>query len=492
MIKKITASVISSFLVFSAFLNVYALDIKYERDARSITVSGTAAKNEVISIFVMDLKDKELSSITANDIKDNTVRFAEVKADENGLFSDTFYSEKKGNFKIFLRGKSADVNSGFKEESSVDIYTPTELLDTRTDLNSKTTDKSVLVPFLEDENNRKILGIDKLYNALKEKELLGLLYSSLSNKTFPDYATLNATVLPIELQLKLIDDLNAMVNKVQVANLINTLFTVYKVPDSYYSTYKSMQDKSYVDGLIFTSKPYKDLDSVYDVFKSAVSTTPSKDATTYSNNMGGSSSIGAVIGNPSTNITTNHSQGFDDVPNGHWAKESIEFLAQLGIISGFEQNTFIPDKPVTREQFVKMLVCTISPNFVINTNSKFTDLEENAWYTPYITAAQNSGLVSGNPNGTFGIGQALTRQDMAVLILRATEQVGITLEKNATLKFNDNSLIDNYAKESVAILSNAGIVNGMGNGYFAPKEVATRAQAAQLICLMIKLMESGI
>ena len=70
---------------------------------------------------------------------------------------------------------------------------------------------------------------------------------------------------------------------------------------------------------------------------------------------------------------------------------------------------------------------------------------------------------------------------MAVIIYRAMQFKGIVLNGNETEKFEDQDEISKYAVSSVNSMKNAGIINGIGNGYFAPKSTATRAEAAVII-----------
>ena len=115
-------------------------------------------------------------------------------------------------------------------------------------------------------------------------------------------------------------------------------------------------------------------------------------------------------------------------------------------------------------------------------NGEFTDVNENDWYAPYIAAAKKSGIVMGdgekfNPNAN------ITRQDMAVMIFRAFNMEESADERDV---FYDSDLISDYAKSAVFALYEKGITRGMGNGYFAPSNFATRAESAQMIYNTIK------
>ena len=84
----------------------------------------------------------------------------------------------------------------------------------------------------------------------------------------------------------------------------------------------------------------------------------------------------------------------------------------------------------------------------------------------------------------------MSRQDMAVVIYRTAEKLGLKISGEAE-SFADSSDISDYAKDAVKALTAKGIINGMGDGTFAPKATVTRAQAAKVIYGLIELVGGG-
>ena len=171
---------------------------------------------------------------------------------------------------------------------------------------------------------------------------------------------------------------------------------------------------------------------------------------------------------------------FSDIDGVEWAREAIEKLCEANVISGTGDGKFEPDREVTREEFVKMLVNAMGFD-VTDGNTGFSDVENGAWYENYIKTAVDNGIVSGISENEFGVGEKITRQDMAVMIFRA-----LKLEENEDSEFADDADISDYAKTAVYAVKNAGIISGMGDNMFLPKAFATRAQAAQMIYLGTK------
>ena len=118
---------------------------------------------------------------------------------------------------------------------------------------------------------------------------------------------------------------------------------------------------------------------------------------------------------------------------------------------------------------------------IIEGSTHFDDVTKGAWYESYINTAVVNNIVSGISETEFGVGEKITRQDMAVMISRA-----LKLEESKDEKFSDDADISDYAKSAVYAVKSAGIISGMGDNMFMPKSFATRAQAAQMIYLGTK------
>lgn len=154
------------------------------------------------------------------------------------------------------------------------------------------------------------------------------------------------------------------------------------------------------------------------------------------------------------------------------------------MVSGYEDGSFCPNKPVTREEFVKMATLAF-PLPQGEETVAFADVDGGAWYAPYVAAGVKSGLITGVAPNLFGTGSLITREDAAVILYRAALKKGLSLTPKE-LAFGDKEEISGYAKEAVSALCGAGVVSGTGSG-FSPKTATTRQEAAQLIYMLKKL-----
>ena len=175
---------------------------------------------------------------------------------------------------------------------------------------------------------------------------------------------------------------------------------------------------------------------------------------------------------------------FNDIENITWAKEAIEALYNKGIVTGYGNDLFAPNYNVTREQFVKMIVGALNLSSDAETELAFTDVAADTWYAPYIKTAVALGVVTGKDATTFGVGESITRQDMAVMCVRALAATGVVLDGGAYL--SDADEISEYAKGAVSQMVTAGYITGDENGNFNPSDTATRAQTAVVLYRIIK------
>lgn len=168
---------------------------------------------------------------------------------------------------------------------------------------------------------------------------------------------------------------------------------------------------------------------------------------------------------------------FSDLPTTHWAYNSVNVLAENFILNGYLDGTFKPEANITRSEFAKIIV---SATGVLDSSasSSFSDVPENEWYYYYVSSAYKAGYITGYPDGTFRPNDYITRADICTIVSRS---LGSPSTISGT-QFSDDNLIPSYAKIPVYALVKKGIINGMGDGKFAPTAFATRAQTAKIIC----------
>lgn len=246
------------------------------------------------------------------------------------------------------------------------------------------------------------------------------------------------------------------------------------------SSSKQQRVQKAVAAKVSGKSSFADLDAIKDTFNDAVKNPGTDKSYGGSYSGGGSSSLGTSV--PMTGVTAQDTSVFKDIAGFDWARESILALYQKGIVSGMTENTFAPDDNVTREQFTKMLIAAFEL-FDANAECDFDDADTEAWYYRYIASAVNSGIVFGVSEDDFGVGENITREDMAVLAYRALVAKGnkVVYDESQISKFTDDAEISEYAREAVYAMRGNSIMLGRGDNEFQPKAFATRAEAAKII-----------
>lgn len=167
----------------------------------------------------------------------------------------------------------------------------------------------------------------------------------------------------------------------------------------------------------------------------------------------------------------------------HWAKDTILDAVKKGFVDGYPDHTFRPDNNISRAEFVTMLLRALHIQPGDNSNLSFADLSIiPEWSRPYVSEAVQAGIITGYEDQTFRPARPITRAELAVMIVKA---LGLKVDPNAQSAFADASDIPDWAVPYVATAADAGLIQGRDGHMFAPNDNATRAEAVKLIMSML-------
>ncbi|MCR8632702.1 GLUG motif-containing protein [Paenibacillus radicis (ex Xue et al. 2023)] len=167
---------------------------------------------------------------------------------------------------------------------------------------------------------------------------------------------------------------------------------------------------------------------------------------------------------------------------GHWAEMNIHDLVQLGVINGYSDDTFKPDNRITRAEFVTVIVKAF--HLQAQTGKAFADTEAH-WARSAIETASTLGVVTGYSVSTFGPDDLITREQMAVIVIRAA-QIDSTDMK---ISFADNAEISDWARNALTAAAAKNLINGYEDGTVKPKANTTRAEALTVILRALQLQK---
>ena len=172
------------------------------------------------------------------------------------------------------------------------------------------------------------------------------------------------------------------------------------------------------------------------------------------------------------------SSEFTDI-DGHWAQDAIEQGVKQGLFSGTSATQFSPEQSVDRAMAVTVLGRSAGTVGDASAAAAYTDVSADAYYAPYVGWATQQSITNGTSQTTFGSTEAVTREQLAVMLSAYVKAQGKTLPTaNEAAAYADDASISSWAKDAVAQMQTSGIMIGKENNQFDPAGAVTRAELA--------------
>ncbi|MEI2281801.1 S-layer homology domain-containing protein [Paenibacillus polysaccharolyticus] len=185
---------------------------------------------------------------------------------------------------------------------------------------------------------------------------------------------------------------------------------------------------------------------------------------------------------------------FHDVQN-HWAKSEVNDMGSRMVMEGTGEGLFTPERDITRAEFAMVLVRGLGLKLSSSAGT-FTDVANDAWYSPAINTAYEYQLLEGFEDGTFRPDEKITREQAMTIMAKAMVLTGLKGKHSATSeslgldKYTDTSEISTWAYRGMVDSVQAGIFTGRNQGKLAPKAPITRAEVAAIAKRL--LQKSGL
>ena len=160
-----------------------------------------------------------------------------------------------------------------------------------------------------------------------------------------------------------------------------------------------------------------------------------------------------------------------DIDN-HWAKEVIQTWMNEGLINGYPDDSFRPDKAITRAEF--MVLVNKAFEFEGEGSIKYTDVAQADWYYDIVVAAATAGYIQGYPDGSMKPNNPISRQEVTVILSKITNT---PQNPSAIYRFTDANAMADWAKGFVGAAVVEGYMGGYPDGSFKPTNNITRAEA---------------
>lgn len=186
------------------------------------------------------------------------------------------------------------------------------------------------------------------------------------------------------------------------------------------------------------------------------------------------------------------SNQFADLTSGSWYDEYVDYVVSNGLMTGTNDNTFSPNASLTRGMLVTILHRAANqPN--ASGSVSFKDVESGSWYAAGVQWAAANGLVTGYDDNSFRPNGNISRQELAVILWRYAQQLGISVATDGTTMpdFADRGEMAPWAAEAMAWAYRMGIISGRDENHLAPNGGATRIETAAMLVRFLKLAEKN-
>ncbi len=180
-------------------------------------------------------------------------------------------------------------------------------------------------------------------------------------------------------------------------------------------------------------------------------------------------------------LTVTTADQFSDVDTNDWFYNNVMRAVELGILSGYTDGTFKPMNNITRRDFAIMLAQSLGHDNDEKATSPFKDVADTDYGVSSIAYLYENEITVGDSNGNFNPDANITRQEAAIMLVKAFEATGTSSDLYA-----DDAQIASWAKSFVYTAKAAGLMKGDDHNEFNPTDRLTRAEAASAMVNAMK------
>lgn len=170
---------------------------------------------------------------------------------------------------------------------------------------------------------------------------------------------------------------------------------------------------------------------------------------------------------------------FVDVNEGDWFYDVVLYAYDNGLMTGVSATEFAPNQTTTRGMIVSMLARL--EGVTSAEDAGFADVAANDWYATAVNWAASVGVVNGYEDNTFRPNAPITREQMAAILYNYADYKGYDVSARADLSdYADAASISSWAEDVLAWANAEGLINGMTATTIDPQGATTRAQTAAM------------
>jgi len=176
-----------------------------------------------------------------------------------------------------------------------------------------------------------------------------------------------------------------------------------------------------------------------------------------------------------------HAARFSDVDLSAWYHRPVCYVLDKGMMAGYNANTFGPHDPLSRAM-VAQIFYNMEGQPKGEFEDKFPDVAEGMWYHDAITWAFEHGVVSGYGDGLYRPDKDVTREELVQIFCNYAKAKGWADAEHADLSaFEDDHHVADWHEAAMKWGVGAGLLGGKGGNLLDPRGDAVRAEAAQML-----------
>lgn len=197
---------------------------------------------------------------------------------------------------------------------------------------------------------------------------------------------------------------------------------------------------------------------------------------------------GANLSGVSKEIQPSGDLVFKDVPEGAPYSESIAYLKEKDLISGYPDGTFRPDQGVSRVESLKFIFNALNYEVSDTVALPFPDTYDDQWYFPYLATAFSEGIVKGYPDGTFHPDNQVTLVEFLKIMIKSLKiDVDVLVKENPCKDAHRFEWFAHYVQFAV---QNKLVEQEDSEGMCYPSKVLSRGEVADIMARMIEMKEA--
>ena len=184
---------------------------------------------------------------------------------------------------------------------------------------------------------------------------------------------------------------------------------------------------------------------------------------------------------------------FTDVPSDFWAANSISTVTKANLMKGYSDGTFRPNQPMTREEVAALFNNITDDGTAAFLSSKFKDITSDRWSALAIESVARKNIISGYGDETYKPEKYMSRQEFAVVADNYLHYLGYTTEDPTALDniaYADQKFVAPWAQDAVRELASLGFTLYTPGTLFNPEKYITRAEAAEIAYRMTQTEQS--